>query len=212
VRGAAYLDCHVDDLADEATRSGPLPRALVAVSNVLTVTLPRSDYCRVIHSTIEQDVTMAQQIDPRGPRFAAALTSAVLAVVLIAAPSGWATALLAVQATVFALGATGGVTWTPYALLFRSFVRPRLDAPRHLEDAAPPQFAQGFGLAFAIVGTLGFLAGATWLGLVATGLALAAALLNAVFGFCLGCEIYLLTLRARASSRHQRGGLTRTTT
>ena len=31
---------------------------------------------------------------------------------------------------------------------------------------------------------------------VATGLALVAALLNAVFGFCLGCEIYLLLRRA----------------
>jgi hypothetical protein len=155
---------------------------------------------------------MTQQIDPRGPRFAAALTSAVLAVVLVAAPSVWATALLAAQAAIFAIGATGGVSRTPYALAFRSLVRPRLDAPQHLEDAAPPQFAQGVGFAFALVGTVGFLAGATWLGLAATGLALAAALLNAAFGFCLGCEIYLLALRARVGSRRLRGDLTRTTT
>ena len=46
---------------------------------------------------------------------------------------------------------------------------------------------------FALVGLAGFLAGATLLGLVAAGFALVAALLNAVFGFCLGCEMYLLS-------------------
>ncbi|MEU2630514.1 DUF4395 family protein, partial [Kitasatospora sp. NPDC007106] len=51
------------------------------------------------------------------------------------------------------------------------------------------------GLAFALVGTLGFLSGADWLGLAATGLALAAAFLNAAFGYCLGCEAYLLLRR-----------------
>ena len=30
---------------------------------------------------------------------------------------------------------------------------------------------------------------------MATGFALAAALLNAVFGFCLGCELYLIGAR-----------------
>ena len=63
------------------------------------------------------------------------------------------------------------------------------------EDAAPPRFAQAVGLAFAVVGLVGFLLGADLVGLVATGFALAAALLNAVFGFCLGCEMYLLLKR-----------------
>ena len=54
------------------------------------------------------------------------------------------------------------------------------------------------GLGFAVVGLLGFATGLTAIALVATGFALAAALLNAVFGFCLGCEIYLLLQRATA--------------
>jgi hypothetical protein len=54
------------------------------------------------------------------------------------------------------------------------------------------------GLLFAGVGLVGFVAGSAVVGLVATGLALVAALLNAVFGFCLGCEIYLLLRRATA--------------
>ncbi|MFD8600448.1 DUF4395 domain-containing protein [Kitasatospora sp. NPDC059646] len=130
------------------------------------------------------------QIDPRGPRFAAALTSAVLAASLIT-DSG---VLLAAQAVVFALGVAGR---SPYALLFRALVRPRLGPPAELEDARPPRFAQGVGLAFALLGLVGHLTGAAWLALAATGLALAAAFLNAAFDYCLGCEFYLLLHRAR---------------
>ncbi|KDN86509.1 DUF4395 domain-containing protein [Kitasatospora cheerisanensis] len=130
------------------------------------------------------------QIDPRGPRFAAVLTSAVLAASLIT-DSG---VLLAVQALVFALGAAGR---SPYSLLFRAVVRPRLAPPAELEDARPPRFAQCVGLAFALFGLLGHLTGTAWLALAATGLALAAAFLNAAFDYCLGCEFYLLLHRAR---------------
>jgi hypothetical protein len=135
------------------------------------------------------------RIDPRGPRFAATLTAALLAVVLLTAPSPTATALLVVQAALFAAGAFGGVQRTPYAWLFKRLVRPRLGPPAELEDAAPPRFAQTVGLAFALVALTGFATGATALGLVATGFALAAAFLNAAFGFCLGCEVYLLVRR-----------------
>ncbi len=69
--------------------------------------------------------------------------------------------------------------------------------PAELEDAAPPRFAQAVGLGFAVVALLGYVAGVDLLGAVATGFALAAAFLNAAFGFCLGCEVYLLLQRAR---------------
>ncbi len=136
------------------------------------------------------------QIDPRGPRFNALLTSVVLAVALLTAPDGVGVALLAVQAALFAIAVALGVQHTPAAVLFRTLVRPRLSPPAHLEDPAPPRFAQAVGLAFAVVGLAGYLSGATLLGAVATGFALAAALLNGVFGFCLGCELYLLLRRA----------------
>jgi hypothetical protein len=131
------------------------------------------------------------QVDPRGQRFAAAVTSVVLTVVLVT--GSWV--LLAVQAVVFAVGAGFGVRFAPYALVFRALVRPRLGPPKELEDATPPRFAQGVGLVFALVGTAGYGLGITWLGLVATALALVAAFLNAAFGFCLGCEMYLLVKR-----------------
>ncbi|MGB0101429.1 MAG: DUF4395 domain-containing protein [Nocardioides sp.] len=139
-------------------------------------------------------------IDPRGPQFAAALTSVVLVAVLLLAPGPAATVLLAAQAALFAVGATRGVQHTPYSWLFRSLVRPRLAAPTDLEHPAPPRFAQSVGLGFAVVGLAGFLLGADAVGLVATGFALVAALLNAVFRFCLGCELYLLLKRATAPS------------
>ncbi|GAA1197746.1 hypothetical protein F4556_006182 [Kitasatospora gansuensis] len=134
------------------------------------------------------------QIDPRGPRFAAVLTSLVLAAVLITG-NGW---LLAAQAAVFAVGALIGLQYSPYGWLYRVLVRPRLTPPTELEDARPPRFAQAVGLGFAVVGTVGYLTGLTWLGLLATAFALGAAFLNAAFGYCLGCEMYLLLRRGRA--------------
>ncbi len=139
------------------------------------------------------------QIDPRGQQFAAALTSVVLALVLLTAPGPLSVGLLVVQAALFALAVTRGVQRTPVAAAYRRSVRPRLSPPDHLEDPEPPRFAQGVGLAFTLVGLVGFVSGATWLGFAAVALALVAALLNATVGFCLGCELYLLGRRLRGA-------------
>jgi hypothetical protein len=133
----------------------------------------------------------ASQVDPRGPRFAAVLTTVVLAVVLITG-SGW---LLAAQAVVFGIGAFLGLRYAPYPLIYRTLIAPGLAPPTAKEDAAPVRFAQGLGFAFAVIGVVGYLTGLTTLGIVATALALAAAFLNAAFNFCLGCEIYGLLIR-----------------
>jgi hypothetical protein len=133
------------------------------------------------------------EIDPRGPRFGAFITATVLAVVLVTG-SVW---LLAAQALVFAAGSAFGLRYAPYGWLYRRLIRPRLGPPAELEAEAPPRFAQTVGLAFAAVGVAGYAAGLTWLGAVAAAAALAAAVLNAVFGFCLGCEVYLLIQRIR---------------
>jgi Domain of unknown function (DUF4395) len=140
------------------------------------------------------------QIDPRAPRFAAWVTSAVLAVVLVTG-SGW---LLAAQAAVFAIGALAGLRWSPYSLVYRHLIAGRLGPPAELEPAAPPRFAQAVGLLFAIVGTVGYLTGVTLLGVAATAAALAAAFLNAAFGYCLGCELYLI-IRRIIPANHTKG-------
>ncbi len=150
--------------------------------------------------TISQPTT--DQVDVRGPRFAAWVTTAVLIAALLAsAVSGaLAAAILGGQAVVFAIGALRGPRRHPYGLIFANLVAPRLGPVTEREPAAPLRFAQGVGLLFAVVGTVGFLLGAPLVGVIATAFALAAAFLNAAFGICLGCKIYPLATRLRHAS------------
>ncbi|WP_137723325.1 DUF4395 domain-containing protein [Prescottella subtropica] len=143
-----------------------------------------------------------QQVDVRGPRFAAWVTTAVLVAVLIVSTVSPLAAgiLLAAQAVVFAIGALAGPRRSPYGRLFAALVAPRLGPVTEREPAAPLRFAQLVGLVFAVVGTAGFLTGAGLVGAVATGFALFAALLNAAFGVCLGCQIYPLVARLRGGN------------
>jgi len=134
-------------------------------------------------------------IDPRGPRFGAAVTSALLVITLLLGTGPAATTLLALIALLFGLGVTRGVQGTLQGLAFRAWVRPRLAPPSELEDPRPPHFAQLIGLLVVAVGlfftALGVPAGIP----AAAAVALVAAFLNAAFGLCLGCELYLLLRR-----------------
>ncbi|MFI6827735.1 DUF4395 domain-containing protein [Kribbella sp. NPDC050241] len=147
--------------------------------------------------TAQQHTVKHSQVDPRGLRFAAGVTTVLLALTLVL-NSAWP---LAVQTVVFAISVAFGVQASPYGQLFKRLIRPRLGPPKELEDAAPPRFAQLVGLVFAVVGLVGYLTGATVLGVVATGFALVAAFVNAAVGLCLGCEAYLLIHRIRTPSR-----------
>lgn len=130
-----------------------------------------------------------QRVDPRGPRFAAAVTTVVLVAALVTG-SAW---LLALQAVVFAFGAAGR---PPYGVLYRRTIRPLVGPPAELEDTRPLRFAQALGLAFTTVAVLGLALPTSAVTLAATAAALAAAFLNAAFGVCLGCEAYLLLRRS----------------
>lgn len=134
-------------------------------------------------------------IDPRGPRFGAAVTSVLLVITLLlgAGPAG--TAMLAVIALLFLLGTARGVQGSLQGLVFRAWVRPRLGRPTELEDPRPPRFAQLVGLIVVGVGLALAAFGAANAVPIAAALALVAAFLNAVFGLCLGCELYLLLRR-----------------
>jgi len=138
---------------------------------------------------------MSKQIDPRGPRFGAAITTVVLAVILLTIPSTVAVVLLAIQTAVFALGAFVGLQAQPYGILYRKLVAPKLGKPTELEAVEPPQFAQLVGFLFAATGLIAILAGADLVATIPVGFALGAAFLNAVFNFCLGCEMYLIGKR-----------------
>lgn len=138
---------------------------------------------------------MSKQIDARGPRFGAAVTSVVLGAALIVGAGPAATALIVLQAVAFGLGVFVGPQAQPYGRFFAKFVAPRLAPATEFEDPRPPRFAQGVGLGFAAAALLGVALGSAVLTQVALAFALAAALLNAVFGICLGCELYLLGKR-----------------
>lgn len=139
-------------------------------------------------------------IDPRGPRFGAAITAVALLVVIALSLSGAVVAgavLLAAIAALFAWGAFAGIRAHPYGLLFAKVVRPHLKPAGELEDPAPPTFAQGVGLLVTAVGLVLFAIGLPLAIPIAAAAAFVAAFLNAVFAYCLGCQLYLLLVRAR---------------
>jgi Domain of unknown function (DUF4395) len=143
------------------------------------------------------------QVDVRGPRFVAWITTGVLVITLIVSgiSSLAAAIILGLQAIVFAIGAVGGPRRHPYGQVFASAVAPRLGPVREREPVPPLKFAQLVGLIFAVIGAAGFATGAPLVGLVATGAALVAAFLNAAFGICLGCQLYPLVVHLKPASR-----------
>ena len=157
------------------------------------------------------DARTPKGIDPRGPRFAASITTVLLAVATVLALTGTSTAkatttiaeraadpgfiLLLVIALLFLWGVLSPRT-QPWSVLYRRVIQPRLSPPTDLEDPRPPRFAQGVGLFVTTVGLVLHLAGVPWALPIAAALAFVAAFLNAVFGLCLGCQLYLLLQRA----------------
>jgi hypothetical protein len=150
------------------------------------------------------------QIDPRGPRFGAGITALALLVTIALALStegiGASLAtrvaepafiLLAIITVLFAWGALAGVHRHPYGALFKALVRPRLGAPDYLEAVEPPTFAQLVGLLVAGTGIVLHLVGVPYGLVAAAAAAFVASFLNAVFGLCLGCELYALLVRAK---------------
>lgn len=146
------------------------------------------------------EVTTARPagIDPRGPRVGAGITGVLLVVVLLLGSGPAATLLLAFVAASFALGVARGAQGTWQGRLYARVVRPRLAPPTELEDPRPPRFAQLVGLVVTGVGVLLAVLVTPVAAPVAAAVALVAAFLNAVFGLCLGCELYLLGVRLRA--------------
>jgi hypothetical protein len=145
-------------------------------------------------------------VDPRGPRFGAAITAVLLLVVVglalaspVAGPSSAALWLLVVLAALFAWGAFRGIARHPWGLLYRAVLKPRLAPPSDLEDPRPPTFAQGVGLVVTGVAVLLGLLSVPYAVAIGAALAFVAAFLNAAFGFCIGCQLYLLIVRVRGA-------------
>ena len=151
-----------------------------------------------------QTTTSATGIDPRGPRFGAGITAVLLLVVIGLSLAGLivpALIIFSAQTLLFAWGAFAGIARHPYGWLFKKLVRPRLKPPTELEAPTPPTFAQGVGFVITAIGVILTLLGLTLALPIAAALAFVAAFLNSVFGYCLGCQIYLFLVRARVLGR-----------
>jgi uncharacterized protein DUF4395 len=148
---------------------------------------------------VSNKITAPDQVDVRGPRFTAWVTTVVIVATLAAATlsNTAAAVILGLQAVVFAIGAVGGPRTHPYGRIFATLVAPRLGPVTEREPVPPLKFAQAVGFVFAVVGTAGFATGLSLVGLIATAFALVAAFLNAAFGICLGCQLYPLVARLR---------------
>ncbi|MBF4574582.1 DUF4395 domain-containing protein [Frondihabitans sp. VKM Ac-2883] len=146
-------------------------------------------------------------IDPRSPRFGAGITAILLLATIFLSLVGASVAaviVLTAIALLFAWGAFAGIRRHPYGALFRRVIRPRLSAPTELEEPTPPTFAQGVGLVITGIGVVLGLIGLAWAVPLFAALAFVAAFLNSVFGYCLGCQMYLLGVRAGVLGRPQR--------
>ena len=136
-----------------------------------------------------------EQIDPRAPRFGAAITNAFSIIIFFFAlektTEALALSLLSIVWVSFLWGTLFGNTKHPFGILYKRVIRPRLSPPKELEDASPPRFAQLVGL---FVSTLGFVLAALAVPFgiaIAAGALFAASTLQAYFGYCLGCQMYL---------------------
>ena len=145
-------------------------------------------------STITSNTKQVVLIDARGPRYSAAITTTVLALALITQSNF----LIGFQLVVFLSAVIFGLRRSIYGLIYRNLIQPRLSGPVPSENEAAPRFAQLIGALFAFVALLGGVTGNTGVFLIATSFALGAAFLNAAFGFCLGCQVYLRLVRVRA--------------
>ena len=141
-------------------------------------------------------------IDPRGPRFGASITAVLLlAIVFLALSGAWVAAgvLQFFVTALFAWGWLAGIQSHPYGLFFAKVIRPRLRASAEREDPRPPTFAQFVGFVVTASGVvLAAVFDLAYAIPVTAGLAFIAAFLNAAFGYCLGCQIWLLLARAGA--------------
>ena len=155
-------------------------------------------------------------IDPRGPRFAAAITAVLTLVAtflgLVGVSPSAASAsltervldpgfLLALVIALLFLWSAASPRTAPWGALFRAVVQPRLAPPAELEDPRPPRFSQVVGLLVVGIGLVLHLVGVPWALPIATAAAFLAAFLNAAFAFCLGCQLYLLLQRAGVVGR-----------
>jgi thiol-disulfide isomerase/thioredoxin len=137
-------------------------------------------------------------IDAHAPRFAQATLASLL--VLAFATRWWP--LVALLAAQWAIGLVLGRRYCVPCLLYFEVVQPLLgEGP--IEDARPPRFANLLGALVMGAATIMFVAGVGVVGWALALLVASLALVAAVAGVCVGCEVYRLGARLRGIRSHR---------
>lgn len=146
-------------------------------------------------------------VDVRAPRFVGGYTFVIAVIVLFLAllrpleENVFARTvspeflLLVVLWASFGAGTFFGNGAHPFAVVFRTVIRPRL-GPADVEDPRPPRFALLIGFVLSTVGLLLHAGGVPFGLAVAAAFIVIASFLQAFVGFCLGCQVYLALIRA----------------
>ena len=108
---------------------------------------------------------------------------------------GWGWMLVPLTYGFLARVATGP-TLSPLGQLATRVVAPALPRRPKLVPGPPKRFAQGIGVAFTVTASVLWLAGATGAARVVLAMLVGAAFLEAALGFCLGCKIFAVLMRA----------------
>ena len=127
-----------------------------------------------------------ETVHPLAPRFAQGITGVLCLEALVF--QTWPVVAVALGLVVIALAAP---RLSPVNWLFARIARP----PANLEPAAPVRFSQGIAVIVLGTATACLALGADLAGWILTGLVAAVALLSAIGGVCVGCELYRLALR-----------------
>lgn len=136
-----------------------------------------------------------EQLDPRGPRFGAGITSVLMLLVIYLSleveTTPIALGIMVFSVVMFIFGSVLGPAKHPYSYLYKYTLRKFLKAPSFMEAAKPVRFAQVVGLIVTGSGLVLHLLGVPNALPVAAAVAFIAAFLNALFAYCLGCQMYL---------------------
>lgn len=117
----------------------------------------------------------------------------VLAIVTLATGAYW---IVAVMAYGFVARVAAGPTLSPLGQLATRVVAPRLGPPRPV-PGPPKRFAQAIGALITLAAALLALAAGEHTAADALlGLIVAAAALESIVGFCVGCTLFALLMRA----------------
>ena len=118
----------------------------------------------------------------------------IMAMATIIFDQPWLTVVLAYG---FVARVLTGPKLSPLGQLVTRVITPRLGVEPRLVAGPPKRFAQGMGVAFSVTAAvlaLGF--GYRGAAYIVLGMLVAAATLESVFAYCLGCKVFALLMRA----------------